>query len=244
VKKAAAEQVDTQKSARKRAAEERLVRERAERLERALEELKKIDAQRAEMKGGHKPKGDPRASSTDPEARKMKMADGGFRPAYNVQMATDTESRVIVGAAITEDGTDYAQCAPMMEQIEKRMGSKPEEALVDGGFTSKEAVNEVSGLGVTLYGPSGQRKWKRDPYEIGPNDSEAVRKWKERMATPEAKEIYKERGATAETVNADLSTWRALDRFLVRGKRKTLCVVLWNVLAYNMLRYFALTTSV
>ena len=111
------------------------------------------------------------------------------------------------------------------------------------GFTSKETVNDVSELGVTLYGPSGQRKWKSDPYEIGSNDSEAVRKWKERMATPEAQEIYKERGATAETVNADLRTWRALDRFLVRGKRKTLCVVLWNVLAYNMLRYFALTAT-
>lgn len=57
------------------------------------------------------------------------------------------------------------------------------------------------------------------------------------MRTAEAQETYKERGATAETVNADLRTWRALDRFLVRGKREALCVLLWNVLAYNMLQY-------
>jgi len=212
--------VDARKSARQRANEERVARGRAERVERALEELVKIDAQRTEMKGGHKPKGEARASTTDPEARKMKMADGGFRPAYNAQLATDTESRVIVGAALTEDGTDFAHCARMVEQVEKRTGRKPQEVLVDGGFTSKDGVDAVTELGVALYGPSGKRKWKEDRYEIGPGDSEAVRAWKERMRTAAAREVYKERAATAETVNADLRTWRALDRFLVRGGAK------------------------
>jgi len=242
VKKAAAT-VDARKSARKRAAEERVARGRAERVERALGELAKIDAQRAEMRGGHQPKGEARASTTDPEARKMKMADGGFRPAYNVQLATDTESRVIVGAALTEDGTDFAHCAPMVEQLEGRTGRRPQEVLVDGGFTSKDSVDAVTALGVAIYGPSGKRKWKEDRYEIGPGDSEAVRAWKERMGTVAAGEVYKERAATAETVNADLRTWRALDRFLVRGKGKAFCVLLLNVLTYNILRYYALTTG-
>jgi transposase len=236
-----AEQLDTHRSLRQRAAEERAARGRLERLERALGEFKQIDTQRAQMKGGHKPKGDTRASTTDPEARKMKMADGGFRPAYNAQLTTDTASRVIVGAAITGDGTDYAHCAPMRKQIQQRTGNKPEEVLVDAGFTSKEPVAAVDETGVRLYGPSGKRKWKSSAYEIGPSDCPAVQAWKQRMLSPEAQEIYKERGATAETVNADLRTWRTLDRFLVRGKRKVFCVLLWNVLAYNLLRYFALT---
>jgi hypothetical protein len=208
VKRQAREAIDTQRSARQQAAAERAVRERTERLEKALEELKKIDAQRAAMKGGHQPKGDPRASTTDPEARKMKMADGGFRPAYNAQLATDTESRVIVGAAITEDGTDYAHCAPMLEQIEQRTGTTPAEVLVDGGFISKDSVAAVAAAGVVLYGPAPNRKWKEDPYAIGPGDPEAVRAWKQRMATPAAKDLYKQRAATAETVNGDLRTWR------------------------------------
>jgi len=242
VKKAAAT-VDARKSARKRAAEERVARGRAERVDRALEELAKIDAQRAEMRGGHQPKGEARASTTDPEARKMKMADGGFRPAYNVQLATDTESRVIVGAALTEDGTDFAHCAPMVEQLEERSGRRPQEVVVDGGFTSKDSVDAVTELGVAIYGPSGKRKWKEDRYEIGAGDSEAVRAWKERMRTAAAGEVYKQRAATAETVNADLRTWRALDRFLVRGKGKAFCVLLLNVLTYNILRYYALTAG-
>jgi len=243
VKRQGREAIDTQRSARKQAAAERAVRERTERLEQALAELKQIEAQRAEMKGGHKPKGDPRASTTDPEARRMKMADGGFRPAYNAQLATDTQSRVIVGAGITEDGTDYAHCAPMMEQIEKRTGNNPEEVLVDGGFISKDSVAAVAAAGVVLYGPAPHRKWKEDPYAIGPGDSQAVRVWKERMTTPEAKDLYKQRAATAETVNGDLRTWRGLARFLVRGKRKVRCVLLWSVLVYDMMRYFALTAN-
>jgi len=63
------------------------------------------------------------------------------------------------------------------------------------------------------------------------------------MASDEGKAIYKERAATAETVNADLKTWRSLDRFWVRGKRKAFCVLLWNVLAYNTLRWVALAAA-
>ena len=173
----------------------------------------------------------------------MKMADGGFRPAYNAQLATDTESRVIVGAAITEDGTDYVHCAPMIEQIAERIGKKPEQALVDGGYASKETVEAVSKAQVAIYAPAPRRNGSNDPYEISRRDSEAVRAWKERMVSDEGQQTYKERAATAETVNAALRTWRTLSNFLVRGKRKVHCVLLWNVLAYDLLRYFALTAN-
>ena len=38
-----------------------------------------------------------RASTTDPEARVMKMADGGWRPAYNAQIVSDTATGLFVG---------------------------------------------------------------------------------------------------------------------------------------------------
>jgi hypothetical protein len=43
---------------------------------------------------------EPRASTTDAQARVMKMADGGFRPAYSVQFATDTKSTAIAGVPV------------------------------------------------------------------------------------------------------------------------------------------------
>jgi len=227
-------------NARKVAAQQRAARERAERLQQALAELAKLEEQRREASGGHKAKGEPRTSITDPEARKMKMGDGGFRPAYNTQMATDTDSRVIVGVAVTEEGTDHAQAEPMLEQVEERSEHTPADLLLDGGFVSKEVVDRITEQGVTLFAPVPERRGTADPYASKPGDSAAVQAWKQRMASAAGKLIYRERAATAETVNADLRTWRSLDRLLVRGKRKALCVLLWNALAYNILRWVAL----
>jgi len=59
------------------------------------------------------------------------------------------------------------------------------------------------------------------------------------MGTPEAKEVYKDRTATAVTTNADLRCNRALDRLLVRGLPKVRCVILWAALTYNILKRIA-----
>jgi transposase len=233
----------SERTARQRAAQERAARERAERVKQALAELAAIEAQRANESGGHKAKGEARASTTDSEARKMKMGDGGFRPAYNAQLATDTASRVIVGVAITEDGTDFAHAGPMIDQVNMRAGLTAEQWLLDAGYSSRDTVDAVTEKDVELYAPVPERKSNPDPYAIKPHDSEAVAAWKTRMQTEQAREIYKERGSTAELVNGDLKTWRTLDRFTVRGKRKVLCVLLWNALTYNALRYLTLMTS-
>lgn len=229
-----------QESSRSRAAQERAAREREERITRALEELPKVEAVRALRNA----KGEARVSTTDPEARVMKMADGGFRPAYNVQLATDTESRVIVGVQVTNVGSDRSQMLPMIDEIERRAGAKPEQHLVDGGFVRKEAIDTAAAEGVTVLAPLPKTRAEgTDPHERKAGESDAIAAWRERMETPEAKETYKLRAATAETVNADLRCWRGLDRFSVRGKTKTLSVVLWCALAYNVLRAIAVVNS-
>lgn len=236
---------DPSVTARERAAKERAAKERLERIERALAELPK--AQAAKDRKGSKHKKNPekkeaRTSSTDAEARVMKMADGGFRPAYNVQLATDTTSRVIVGVGVTNVGSDGGQMKPMLDDIKERTGSVPEEHLVDGGFVNVEAFEDAKERGVTVYAPVPTPRTEGvDRYAPKPDDSEAVAQWRMRMATDEAKELYKERAATAETVNADLRQWRGLDQFLVRGSKKVTSVVLLIVVTYNVLRWIALT---
>src|SRR6185436_1865046 len=167
--------------------------------------------------------------------------DGGYRPAYNVQLATETVSRVIVGVQVTNAGTDGGQAEPMLEEIERRTGQRPAQYLVDGGYATEASVEEVDRQGTTLYAPAPHPKAIADPYAPRPHDSPEVAAWRQRMGTAEAQAIYRDRAATAETVNADLKTWRTLDRFLVRGLHKTLSVALWNVLAYNILRWLTLT---
>ncbi len=226
---------------RQRAARERAARERTERIQKALGQLPEVEAQK-------KPKDREKArvSTTDPEARVMKMADGGYRPAYNVEFATDTSTQVITGVDVIHSGSDQGQMAPMVEQIEERYEQPPEEMLVDGGFAKKEDITKVSPPeGETMvYAPVQKSKAPgRDPHTPRADDSSAVAEWRERMATVEAKEIYKERAATAECVNA-IARNRGFRQFRVRGLLKARAIALWYALAHNLMRAVALRAKV
>lgn len=223
---------DRHEAARLRAAEDRL-----RRVEAALAKMPEVEAtkqRQLERKARDKA---PRVSTTDPEARVMKMADGGFRPAYNLQLSTDVDSRFIVGVSVSTVGSD-AQLGPRaLDDIERRTGDLPTEFLLDGGYTSLRALDDIAQRGVTVYAPVvSPRESTRDPYARKKADTDATAAWRARMATEEAKTIYKDRSATAETTNADLRCHRGLDRLPVRGTRKVTSVVLWGALAYNLLR--------
>ena len=226
---------------RQQAARERAARERTERIKKALEQLPE-----AEAKKKPKDRKKARVSTTDPEARVMKMADGGYRPAYNVEYATDTASQVITGVEVVNSGSDQGQMAPMVQQHEERYGQEPDEMLVDGGFAKKEDITEVSPPegNTVVYAPVQKSKDKnRDPHTPRGDDSPAVAEWRQRMATSEAKEIYKERAATAECVNA-IARNRGFWWFRVRGLFKARCVALWHALAHNLMRAVALRAEV
>jgi len=225
-------------SRREQAARQRAVTERLARLNAAKENLTKMQAANAAQPKTDRRKDDAelRASTTDPEARKMKMPDGGFRPAYNVQFATTTEGGVIVGVDVTNEGTDNNQMTPMLEQIEERFGERPKEALLDGGFVKVEAIDEAERNGTTVYAPPKEEQKQldagQDPYARKKSDTDATADWRARMGTAEAKTIYKERPSTAEWVNAQVRN-HGLYGVRVRGRPKVLVVVLWYVLTHN-----------
>src|SRR6185437_5863077 len=124
-------------SRRQQAARQRVARQRQERVEKALQEAEQLAQRRQEVERSKGvPAKEERASTTDPQARTMKMGDGGFRPAYNAQFATTTVGGVIVGVAVTSSGSDSGQMPPMVEQLQKRYGHVPQEMLVDGGFAT------------------------------------------------------------------------------------------------------------
>ena len=223
---------------RQQAARERAARERAERLQKALEQMPQVEAK----KKGADEKAKARVSTTDPEARTMKMADGGYRPAFNVQLATDTATQIITGVEVNNSGGDQGQMAPMVEQHQERYGRTPDEMLVDGGFAKKDDITQVSQPqgSTTVYAPVQVSKDdQRDAHTPRADDSPAVAEWRQRMATQEAKEIYKQRAATAECVNAQARN-RGLYQVRVRGAPKVRAVVLWYVLAHNLMRMVAL----
>jgi hypothetical protein len=232
---------------RQQAARQRAVREKAARLQQALEELAKLEAQKESRQKGSREKA--RISTTDPETRKMKMADGGFRPAFNVQFSTTTETQVIVGVDVINSGNDGGQMGLMNEQIHERYDKSPAETLVDGGFSTLKDIETLatSQHGTVVYSPVKDEEKKRtqgeDPFAPRPGDTAAIAAWRQRMGTVEAKTIYKQRAATAECVNA-IARNRNLWFIRVRGLVKARAVALWYALAHNLRRALALRADV
>lgn len=219
-----------QVAARQRAAEDRQRRVKA-----ALKQMPDVAAKKP---AAEKPKA--RVSTTDADARVMKMGDGGFRPAYNGQFAVDTETQVVVGVDVSNSGSDQGQLVPMLEQLEERYEVIPPESLVDGGFAGLKDIETASEMGTEVFAPVAKPKDpERDPYVPLPTDSPAVAKWRQRMGTTEAKEIYKQRASTVECVNA-LARNRGLQRLLVRGLDKARAIFLWFAIAHNLMRTLSL----
>jgi transposase len=229
------------------AARERTAKARLAAVEAALGQIPAIEKDRAE-RDAKKPseakrRGEIRVSTTDAESRVMKMADGGFRPAYNVQLATDA-SGFIVGADVTNRGTDQPHVAPMLDEVARRTGKAPDEYLVDGGYVTHDNIEVISERGATVYAPTPKpRNDKADRYAPKRGDTPTVAAWRTRMGTDEAKRIYVQRGVLAERTNADLRAYRGLDRLNVRGLAKVKTVVLLAALSFNLLRILSMSTG-
>ena len=236
---------------KKRAAQLRAAEERQKRVEQAVAQLPEMKERQEETvrRAGQGERGQKirakqlRVSTSDPEARVMKMANGGYNPAFNVQLATDATSRAIVGVEVTNEGSDSAGLSESMrEQVERRSGRKVEQHLVDGGYLRNDDIERAHEQNVELFvPPKGARNPENRGRELEPKsrDNAAMRAWKQRMGSDEGKEIYKRRAATSETVNADLRSYRGLTQFTVRGLHKARCVALWCALAYNLMHFGA-----
>jgi len=183
---------------------------------------------------------EPRVSTTDCEARVMKMPDGGFRPAFNAQLAVDTGTMIITGVELINSGSDMNQMLPMHDQHQARYGRVPGQWLTDGGFAKHDHIEQLEARATTVFAPVvAPRDQQRDRHEPLPDDSDALGQWRERMGTDEAKRVYKERAASIECTNAHLRN-RGLQRFNVRGLSKARAVLLWHALAHNLKRMMAL----
>jgi transposase len=224
-------------SKRVQAARARAARERAERVETALQQLGEVERirkkrEKKNRKQTEKQK-EPRASTTDPEARTMKMADGGFRPAYNVQVASVAGEQIVVAVEPNNVGSDRGQIGPMLDEVQER-GHLPERYLADGGFDAAKDIERAHEEKVAVYCPPTQSKHGTDPFAPRPNDGPGVLAWRQRMASEEGKKLYKTR-SICECIHARWRNWNLI-RLTVRGLSKVKTVMLWYALANNILQ--------
>jgi hypothetical protein len=240
-------EVDTRSDAsnqRIAAARQRAARERSERVkaaQTALAEIKRQRQEREEKRGnGKKPK-EARASTTDAEARVMKMADGGFRPGYNVQVASVAGEQIVVAIAVCNNGSDRGLMRPMIERLRVRMGCFPQRHLADGGFCSAEDIEWAHGEGVEVYCPPTHSKHGTDPYLPRRSDGAGMLAWRARMASEAGKAQYKSR-SICECIHARWRNWD-LRQLTVRGLDKVRAVVLCYALTNNILQGHRLASA-
>lgn len=224
---------------RRRAARERSAREKHERIERARAAMEDLQKRYARRSSGT-PRSEPRASTTDPEARRMKMADGGFRPALNVQFVSDGDAQLVVTVDVTSQGSDAGLMRPRYDDVCMRYGVVPQNYLVDGGFSKQEDVVHVERAGTKVHAPlyaeAKQLAAGADPYAARPNEGPEMTAHRGRMGTLEGKAVYGRRAAIAEFPHADCRH-RGLLQFRVRGLLKAKAQALWHALAFNFLRF-------
>lgn len=163
----------------------------------------------------------------------MKMADGGFRPAYNCQIGTVDRGQFVVDVEVDSSGSDRGQIRPMLERLDQRYEQLPRRHLVDGGFNKNADTEWAAGRGVLIYGPVTNSKHKTDRYEPRPKDGPGVTAWRRRMKSPHGKGVYKRR-SMGECINARFRQW-GLRQFTVRGIVKVKTALLWFALANNIL---------
>jgi transposase len=225
--------------------QQRAARERAERVKQALanlEEVEKLRAKREKTNANQtKQQKEPRASTTDPEARIMKMADGGFRPAYNVQFASLPDNGVILDVTCQMVGSDRGLAEPMAQRLEQIYGHRPKRHLVDGGYQSAGDIAAAEAAGTDFYCPPGKAKSGRDPTEPRDRDPPHIARWRAKMATQEGKDAYKRR-SICELVHAKLRN-RGADRLHVRGRAKVETWMRWFALGSNILTAHRLASA-
>jgi transposase len=223
---------------RLRAARQRAARERLARVGAALARLGEVEAQRERLletnrKRAEKQK-EPRASTTDPEVRIMKMADGGFRPAWNGQVVSAAGTPIVVAVTPCSTGSDRGLIRPTLDKLRTRFGRLPQRHLADGGFTAAADIEWAHGEGIEIYCPPAKSRHGGDPLEPKAGDGPGVLAWRSRMASEDGKRQYRGR-AICECIHARWRNWN-LTRFTVRGQAKVAAVMLWHALANNILQ--------
>jgi transposase len=181
-------------------------------------------------------KEEPRASTTDADARVMKMPDGGFRPGYNIQLATAGSElggpRTIVGLLVTNTGSDMGSVTPMLEDIKARTGQLPSQLLADANHAKHSCVEAATRAGVEVLIAIP----KREQCATTPVSPE-VEAWRERMETDEAKRAYRARAGLCELSNAHLKDHHGTASVIVRGLAKVTCVALLGAIAANIVAH-------
>jgi hypothetical protein len=180
----------------------------------------------------------PRVSTTDPEARVMKMADGGYRPAFNIQLLTAGSAlggpRTVVGLLVSNQGSDMGSLVPLVESLVESTGQKPKVLLADSNHAKYDDIEQLRGEGIRVLVPEPESRFQKGTHVRHSPELDA---WRADMQSEEGKTLYRARAGLSECANAHLKSQQGVTQFVVRGAGKVVCAVLLGVLSTTLLQH-------
>jgi len=231
---------------RRNAARERSERERMVRVAKARKRLEEAEAER-KIRARKSPKEmrekkPPQASTTDPDARKMRFADGSIAPGYNVQVATTATNGIILAVKATDRRKDAGLAPVMVDEVERHLGRRPKKLIADTGYATASDIVELAGdreHPVTVYAPPPPERANVKPDTLRrrrakrAGEPDALKEWRVRMMSEDGIQTMRRR-KRIELTNAHLKN-RGLGRMLIRGLEKVSSVCLLHALAHNLM---------
>ena len=222
---------EAQQQARVRGAMDMLTR-----VKKAAKVVKELREKRSNCSNKKRQTSEPKASTTDPEARIMKVHNGGFEPSHNVQLAVTGSPMggpiTIVGVQVTSLGSDKHSILPMCEQVERRTGHKLDSILVDAEHLTHEELLAALAQSRTVIAPV-PRRWDESEAPQDPAIAGSIAQ----MKTAAMKCAYRARKALVELANAFLKELFDLRQVPVRGAHQVLCVFLLAAVVANLTQH-------
>lgn len=218
------------------------LRDPKRRLEKIREAKAALEAE-ARAKGKKEPEARAQRNFTDPDSRIMLSSDKAFIQAYNCQAAVEAGSQVIVAADVIQAASDHRQLMPLLEQIEERLGDKPEVASADAGYWVEEELERVEAKGTeALVAPNRIRhsEWRaaQPPRGRIPKGLSRKELMARKLRTKWGREEYGKRKTTVEPVFGQLKGPLDFRQFLLRGHQKVTGEWMLVCTASNILKLF------
>jgi len=211
-------------------AQERYAQEQAEYEAKMAEREAQAQAQQRKPRGREPkpPEPGPRDKDqynfTDPESRIMKNSQNdGFDQHYNVQIAVDQQSRLIVACTLSNHANDKGEVAATLQALDPRLGLPPAIAL-DNGYWSESNRQALADWGITDYIATGREShhhsWESffaaAPEPPAPEASAKV-KMAYKLHTKIGQAIYRLRKSTVEPVFGIIKDALNFRQFSLRG---------------------------
>jgi transposase len=185
---------------------------------------------------------------TDPDSRIMKNpTNAGFEQDYNVQVAVDQQSLLIVGCALSNHPNDSKEAEPTLESIPPAIGV-PEAAAMDSGYRGDATLRACEKRGIEPYiatgrdphHPSWQQRFAKEP-DPPPEDANAQVKMAYKLKTAIGKAIYAARKYTVEPVIGIIKEVLGFRQFSLRGEQQAAGEWFLVCLAFNLKRFHTLS---